>query len=194
MKREISRSDILSLDEYARVRAGRRPAILEIKRQRRLAIGPDATLYFECYETLWHQVHEMLFIERGGEDQIAGELAAYNPLVPRGDELVATLMFEVDDPVRRAQLLAGLGGVERTLTLSFAGETIVGVPEEDVERTSAEGKASAVQFVHFSFGRAQIEAFRKPGARVVVAIGHPGYDHMAAMPEAVRAALARDFD
>lgn len=193
-KRLITPSDIMPMAEYAKVRAARRQRMVDLKRTRRLPIGPDATLYFECYETVWHQVHEMLFIERGGTAQIADELSAYNPLIPKGDELVATLMFEIDDPARRARFLAGLGGVEETLSLAFAGETVKGIPEADVDRTTADGKASSVQFLHFPFGRAQIEKFRVPGTRVVVAIGHPRYDHMAAMPEAMRAALARDFN
>ncbi len=78
---------------------------MEAKRHRRLEVGPDCTFYFENFETMWNQVHEMLFIEKGGEAQIADELSAYNPLVPKGRELVATVMFEIDDPVRRAAFL-----------------------------------------------------------------------------------------
>ncbi len=136
----------------------------------------------------------MLFIEKGGEAQIADELSAYNPLVPKGRELVATVMFEIDDPVRRAAFLAKLGGVEETAFLRLAGETIQGVPEADVDRTSAQGKASSVQFIHFPFSDEQAEAFRRPGAEVVVGFGHPQYGHMAVLPEAVRQALAEDFD
>jgi hypothetical protein len=142
---------------------------------------------------MWHQVHEMLFIERGGEPQIADELAAYNPLIPKGDELVATVMFEIEDAERRKAVLGRLGGVENTMSLQFDGEKIMGAPEEDVDRTTAAGKASSVQFVHFRFTSAQIAKFRKSGTRVVVAIEHPAYGHMAVMPEDVRAALARDF-
>ena len=95
-----------------RQRAERRKHISEIKRNRRLEVGPFATFYFEFYETMLHQVQEMLFIEKGGEAQLADELAAYNPLIPQGSELVATVMFEIDDPIRRGRVLATLGGVE----------------------------------------------------------------------------------
>ncbi len=136
----------------------------------------------------------MLFIEKGGEDQIADEFRAYNPLVPKGRELVATVMFEIDEPVRREAFLAKLGGVEETAFLRVGGETIAGVPEADVERTSAAGKASSVQFIHFPFTDAQVAKFRAQGAEVVLGFSHPEYAHMAALPEAVRQALAEDFD
>jgi hypothetical protein len=193
-KHEITRADIMPMEAYATVRRERRRAITELKKNRRMAVGPDATFYFECYDTMWHQVHEMLHIERGGEAQIPDELLAYNPLIPKGDEVVATLMFEIDDPVRRAQVLDRLGGVEESVTLNFEGEVVTGVAEEDIDRTTADGKASSVQFLHFPFTASQIETFRRPGTRVIVAISHPGYDHQAGMPEEVRAALAQDFD
>ncbi len=193
-KHEITRADIMPMSEYAEARAERRRAIGEIKRDRRFEIGPFATIYFENYDTMWWQVHEMLYIERGGEEQIADELAAYNPLIPNGADLVATLMFEIDQRERRQRVLAGLGGVEETVTMSFAGETITAVPEGDVARSTAGGRASSVHFLHFPFTREQAARFRAPGAKVVVGIGHPGYGHMAAMPEAVRQALMHDFD
>ena len=135
----------------------------------------------------------MLFIEKGGEDQIPDELAAYNPLIPKGRELVCTIMFEIDDPVRRANFLARLGGVEETMFLEFAGETIVGQPEEDVDRTTADGKASSVQFIHLSFTDEQVDKFRAPGTQVIIGFRHPQYGHMTVMPETSRAALADDF-
>ena len=193
-KHEITRDDIMPMAAYAKERATRRKRMAEIKRHRRVAVGPDATFYFENYETMWHQVHEMLFIEKGGEAQVADELAAYNPLIPKGSELVATLMFEIDDAARRARVLSSLGGVEETASLTFAGETVRGVPETDTARSTPEGRASSVQFIHFPFTSAQIAAFRAPGARVVLALDHPNYAHMAVLPEAVRAALAEDFD
>ncbi len=136
----------------------------------------------------------MLYIESGGEEQIADELGAYNPLVPNGRELVATLMFEIDDEERRAAFLAGLGGVEETVTISIGGETIHGRPETDVDRTNADGKASSIQFIHFPFTTRQVKAFKIAGAEVILAIGHEKYAHMAKLPENIRQALADDFD
>jgi hypothetical protein len=194
-KRRITEADvILDLAEYEKVRPEKRRTVLAAKRDRRLSVGPFATFYFESYETIWWQVHEMLRIERGGAMQLPDELAAYNPLIPNGGELVATIMFEIDDPLRRNSVLGNLGGIEETVFLRFAGQVVEGVPEEDVDRTSAEGKASAVQFVHFPFTPEQIDAFRKPDTEVIVGFKHPQYGHMAVMPEATRAALAGDFD
>lgn len=191
--REITRDDILPMDVYAAERKERRKQITQAKKDRRVHLGPDATFYFESYETMWHQVHEMLFIEKGGEEQIADELSAYNPLIPGGSELVATLMFEIDDENRRAAFLAGLGGVEETVTFEFDGETVQGVPEEDVDRTTADGKASSVQFLHFPFTDEQKAKFSADGTQVTLAIGHAKYGHMARLTEETRKALAADF-
>ena len=140
-----------------------------------------------------HQVHEMLFIEKGGAAQLPDELAAYNPLIPQGAELVATVMFEIDDPLRRARVLANLGGVEHKAFLRVGGDTIRGVPEEDQERSRDDGKASSVQFIRFAFTAPQIAAFRGAAGDVIVGFDHPNYGHMAVMPAAVRQALAQDF-
>ena len=191
---EITPADIMPIDDYATVRAERLEAIGELKKDRRVAVGPDATFYFESYDTMFHQVHEMLFIEKGGDDQIADELSAYNPLIPNGRELIATLMFEIDDPSRRARFLDGLGGVEKTVSLAFEGETIKALAEQDVDRTTAEGKASSIQFLHFPLTPAKIEKFRTPGAKVTLGIGHVNYGHTAVLLDDVRQALAQDFD
>lgn len=192
-KTEITRADIMAPDAYEKVRAERRREITAQKRNRRVEVGPFATFYFESYDTMLHQVHEMLFIEKGGEEQIADELSAYNPLIPQGEELVATVMFEIDDKQRREAVLRRLGGIENHMTLTVDGEKITAAPEADVDRTSADGKASAVQFVHFKFTPAQVAAFSRPGAQVVLGFDHPDYGHMAVVPEAVRRALAGDF-
>jgi hypothetical protein len=190
----IERSDILPMDEYAQVRDARRRAMAEMKRNRRLHVGPDITFYFENRETMLHQVHEMLAVEKGGDGQIDDELSAYNPLIPRGRELVATMMIEVDDAVRRDRVLRQLGGIEETIGITIGGETVRALPETDVERTTADGKTSSVHFLRFAFTDAQAAAFRKTGATAVLAITHPNYGHMASVPEPVRAELARDFD
>ena len=191
--REITPDDIMAMDDYAEVRAARRRAITEIKRNRRISIGPDATFYFESYDTIWHQIHEMLYIEGGGEAQIAEELSAYNPLIPKGGELVATLMFEIDDPDRRTKFLAGLGGVEESIIMSFDGETVTAVPEDDIDRTTANGKASAIQFLHFPFTADQITRFCQPAMQITLGIGHFKYGHKAIIPEKIRGTLSADF-
>jgi hypothetical protein len=191
--RQIETSAILPLSEYVKLRAERRRQIAEIKKNRRLEVGPFATFYFESYETMLHQVHEMLFIEKGGPAQIPDELAAYNPLIPQGSELVATVMFEIDDPLRRARVLATLGGVEHKAFMRVGGNTIRGVPEDDQERSREDGKASSVQFIRFPFSAADVAAFRGEAGDIVVGFDHPNYGHMAVMPPAARRALAGDF-
>ena len=192
--RQLTRADILPLEEYAKIRRQRRRQISEIKMHRRIEVGPYATFYFENLDTMWQQVQEMLYIEKGGEAQIADELDAYNPLIPQGRELVATVMFEIDDPARRTRELMRLGGIENRAFIELAGERIRGEPDQTRENTSPEGKASSVQFLRFPFTPAQIAAFRDPGARVMLGFDHPNYGHLAVIAEPVRAALARDFD
>jgi len=165
-----------------------------IKRNRRVEVGPYVTFYFESFDTMWLQVQEMLHIEKGGAEQLKDELAAYNPLIPKGRELVATFMIEIDDPLRRARVLAGIGGIEQTAFFQVGASKIPALPEADQDRTTAEGKASSVQFVHFPFTQAQIAAFREPGAQVILGFSHPAYSHMAVVAEATRAELAGDFD
>jgi hypothetical protein len=192
--RKITEADILPLPEYVKVRAQRRTAMSALKKNRRLEVGPFATFYFESFDTMLHQVQEMLYIEKGGAEQLPDELAAYNPLIPDGRELTATVMIEIDDPLRRARVLATLGGIENTMFIRFAGETVKGVAEDDQERTRADGKASSVQFVHFPFTAGQIAKFRAPNTEIVVGFSHENYGHMALMSETVRSALAGDFD
>ena len=193
MPRLLTRADILDLEDYGRERRAHRRRVADLKRLRRVEVGPFVSFTFENFDTMWLQVHEMLYIERGGEAQIRDELAAYNPLVPQGDELTATVMIEIDEPRRRARELARLGGIEAKMSLAFAGETLAGIPDPTRENTSPEGKASAVQFLHFPFAPAQKAKFCTPATQVVVAIAHPDYGHMAIMPEPVRAALAEDL-
>lgn len=192
-KREITRADILPVEQYTNERREHRRRISEVKRNRRIEVGPFCTFYFESYETMWHQIHEMLYIERGGEQQIADELAAYNPLVPKGDELIATVMFEIDDPAQRERALARLGGVEHQMFLSIAGERVAGVPDPTRENTTPDGKASSVQFLRFPLSASQKARFRAPGTQVLVGIDHAHYGHLAVMPDGVRAALAQDL-
>ncbi len=190
---EITRNDIMPMSKYAKIRGEKRKAIVEVKKHRRVPIGPHATFYFESYDTMWLQIHEMLYIEKGGEAQIADELAAYNPLIPKGRELVATLMFEIDDETLRKSVLGRLGGVEETVFLKFDDYEIIAKAEEDVDRTTAAGKASSVQFLHFPFTDEEAEAFRKTESNVMLGIKHENYPHMTLLPEQTKAALASDF-
>lgn len=193
MKKKITRDDILDLSEFEKVRLQRRQEILGLKRKRRIALGPDATIFFESYDTMWWQVHEMLRIEKGGEEQIADELAAFNPLIPQGNELVATMMIEIGDAQRRAEVLAGLGGIEDSLKIRFAGHEVTGQAEDDIDRTTADGKASSVQFIHFIFTPEQVVDFCSESLDVVIECNHPNYLHKAILPNDTHAELMKDF-
>jgi hypothetical protein len=193
-KHSITAADILPAAQYALGRAEWRRKMTALKRLRRVEVGPFVTFYFESYETMWHQIQEMLFIEKGGPAQIPDELDAYNPLVPNGSELTATFMIEIDDPVRRKNVLGRLGGIEETVFITVGGLTVKAAAEADQDRTTDEGKASSVQFVHFPFTAEQVAAFRVPGTQTILGLSHPNYSHMAVIPEAVRAELAHDFD
>ncbi len=192
--KELTRDDIMDMAAYGAIRMERRREIVADKKNRRVHIGPHATFYFENYWTMWLQVHEMLYIEKGGEAQIPDEINAYNPLIPKGRELIATVMFEIDDPAKRAAILGELGGVEETFFLSIDGAEVTATAETDVDRTSAEGKASSVQFVHFHLTDDQAAKLKGGAGEVILGIKHPAYSHMTILPPATRAALAGDLD
>ena len=191
-KREICKEDIMPLDVYTKNRRELRKNIVEFKKDRRVALGPYATFYFESYETMLAQVQEMLYIEKGGDEQLKDELAAYNPLVPKGKELTATLMFEIDNPVSRAAFLGKVGGIEEKVFMKVEGEKIKAVPEEDVDRTSAEGKASSVQFIHFTFTDDQISKF-KSSSEIEIGIDHSEYSHTTKLAVTTIKSLSADF-
>ena len=192
-KREIQKEDIMPLDVYTEQRKELRKKIVEFKKDRRIPLGPYATFYFESYETMLAQVQEMLYIEKGGDEQLKDELVAYNPLVPNGKELTATLMFEIDNPVSRAAFLGKVGGIEENVYMKVNGDLIKAVPEEDVDRTSAEGKASSVQFIHFKFTDEQIEKFRLNSNQIELGIDHNEYSHSTKLNESTVKSLSTDF-
>ena len=192
-KREIQKSDIMPLDAYIKDRKELRKNIVNFKKNRRVALGPYATFYFESYETMLAQVQEMLYIEKGGDEQLHDELIAYNPLIPNGKELTATLMFEIDNPISRAAFLGKVGGIEEMVFMKINGETVKAVPEEDVDRTSAEGKASSVQFIHFNFTDEQIEKFISNDVDVELGMDHKEYSHTTKLSKENVASLSEDF-
>ncbi|HLY58796.1 MAG TPA: DUF3501 family protein [Stellaceae bacterium] len=192
-RRTIEPADILPRARYAPVRAALRREIAAHKRNRRVDVGPFAAFCFEDWATVRHQIQEMLYIENGGEAQLEEEIAAYAPLVPRGNELVATAMFEIDDAARRKLQLLRIGGIEHHALLRIGAEEIRGIPDPDRENTAADGKASAVQFFHFPLTEAQAADFRDATTAVQLGFDHPNYGHIALMPKPVQAALAEDL-
>jgi len=188
---KITPADILSASEYDQQRKSLKANLIPMKKLRRIEVGPFTTFYFENYATMWLQVQEMLRIEKGGAEQIPGELAAYNPLIPQGDELIATLMLEIEDEKRRNAILLTLGGIEENVFMEIGGETIRATPTEYDDRTTADGKTSSVHWLRFKLTRDQIARFG--GERVVLGVSHPNYGHMAVLSADSRAALAKDF-
>ena len=193
-KREIQKEDIIPLDVYIEKRRELRKNIVDYKKNRRVALGPYATFYFESYETMLAQVQEMLYIEKGGDEQLQDELSAYNPLIPNGKELTATLMFEIDNPISRAAFLGKVGGIEETVFMKINGDKIKAIPEEDVDRTSAEGKASSVQFIHFNFTDDQIEKCQSNSSEIELGIDHKEYSHSTKLSKENIASLSADFN
>jgi hypothetical protein len=192
-QRKITPDDILAYEKYAAERSQFRKNLIPVKKNRRVEVGPFATFYFENYDTMWLQVHEMLHIEKGGEAQVPDELAAYNPLIPQGDELIATLMLEIEDPKRRDRELYRLAGIEESTYIALDQERIPGLPTEYDERTAPDGKTSSVHWVRFKFIPEQIEKFRMTKVEAVLGIVHPAYGHMAVLMPDVRSELAKDF-
>jgi hypothetical protein len=193
-KREIQKQDIMPLDVYIKNRKELRKNIVSFKKDRRIALGPYATFYFENYETMLAQVQEMLYIEKGGDEQLKDELEAYNPLIPNGKELTATLMFEIDNPISRSAFLSKVGGIEEKVFIKIDGEIAKAVPEKDVDRTSADGKASSVQFIHFELTDKQIQKFKSKNIDIELGIDHKDYSHTTKLSLENINSLSADFN
>jgi len=190
----IEKKDLFSDADYIKNRKEIRKKLVEFKKNRRISLGPYATFYFESFETMLAQVQEMLHIEKGGDNQLKDELAAYNPLIPSGKELVATLMFEIDNPITRAEFLGKVGGIEEKVYIKIGKEKIRANPEKDVDRTSAEGKASSVQFIHFIFSENQIKQLKDFSNTALLGIEHELYNHSININELTKEALIKDFN
>jgi len=192
-KKQIEKNDLMQAEVYSENRNQIRKKLVEFKRNRRIALGPYATFYFESYETMLAQIQEMLHIEKGGDEQLKDELIAYNPLVPNGKEFTATLMFEIDNPISRSAFLGKVGGIEEKIFMKIDNETINAIPEDDVDRTSAEGKASSVQFIHFKFNDDQISKIKSGNISIELGIDHKEYQHTTKLTEDNIKSLSADF-
>jgi hypothetical protein len=194
-ERKLAAADLLSLERYARERDEFRRRAIAHRRARRLKLGEHCTLSFEDRLTIQYQIQEMLRAERIFEAVgIAEELEAYNPLIPDGNNLKATMMIEYPERDERVQRLAQLRGIERECWLRVAGHDAVrAVADEDLERETEE-KTSAVHFVRFEFSHAMIAALRA-GAALAAGIDHPVYaPRLDDVGAELRAELLRDFD
>tara|TARA_B100001559_G_C16480050_1_gene613282 strand:+ start:61 stop:651 length:591 start_codon:yes stop_codon:yes gene_type:complete len=193
-KFNIKEDDVINIDKYINERPKIKKEISEIKKFRRIPVGPYATFYFECYDTMIYQVQEMLYIERGGIEQMKDELKAYNPLVPKGKELVATLMFEIDNEFKRKEFLNSVGGIEEETFIQIGENKVMSRPEQDTDRTSEDGKASSVHFLHFDFTEELIKDFVKEQNTVLLGFNHKNYKHFSELSKEVKSELEKDFD
>ncbi|MBH87783.1 MAG: hypothetical protein CMJ12_01335 [Pelagibacterales bacterium] len=192
-ERIICLDDIIPNEEYGKIRSLKRREMIELKKYRRLDIGPVASLYFESRDTMIYQIQEMAYVEKITRDALDEELISYNPLVPNGKELTATMMIEIDDPLRRKNFLSRLGGVEEKVKIIVEGSEIYADSEKDVDRTTGDGKASAVHFLHFKFSDELIEAFKDINNTVQIGIDHDAYGHLSIVSDQVREELAKEF-
>ena len=189
----IEKSDILSRDEYKSKRKSLREKMVLRKKFRRVDIGPYVTMYFENKDTIIHQINEMVYIENGGEEQINDEISAYKSLIPDGQELVATVMIEIDSPIKRAEFLAKMGGFEEQISIKIGDQLIKGKAELDGDRTTADGKASSVQFVHFEFDKNEVEIIKNHMDNVTISINHENYKHSSVLNIDTVKELVEDF-
>ncbi len=191
---KLTAADLLTLERYARERTEFRARVLEHKRHRQLAVGPNMTWCFEDRLTIQYQIQEMLRVERIFEPEgIAEELGAYNPLIPDGANWKATLLIEFPEVPERQRQLAQLKGVERRCWVEVLGlSAVYALADEDLEREN-EQKTSAVHFLRFELTSAMIGALRA-GAPLAAGVDHAHYSHrVSPVPEAVRAALLADL-
>ena len=189
----IEKSDILPRDEYKIKRKSLREKMVLRKKLRRVDVGPYVTMYFENKHTIIHQINEMVYIEDGGEEQINEEISAYKSLVPDGRELVATVMVEIDSPIKRADFLSKMGGFEEQISIKIHDNIIEGKAELDGDRTTADGKASSVQFVHFEFEEEDIEHIKNNVENISIIINHENYKHAAMLNIDTVEELIKDF-
>ncbi|MCC6709963.1 MAG: DUF3501 family protein [Gammaproteobacteria bacterium] len=190
---KLTRAELLTLEAYHEQRADMRRRVLAHKANRKVFIGAHVGLYFEDRLTVQYQIQEMLRVERiFASAAIEEELAAYNPLIPDGDNLKATFMLEYEDVAERQLALARLRGVEHRVWLEVAGSPrVFGIADEDLERAD-EDKTSAVHFLRFQLDADAIKAFQQ-GAEVRFGIDHPACQAEVALTPAVRETLAADF-
>lgn len=191
--RTITADDILPMEQYELIRADKKQEAIARKKLTRISVGPYATVLFETWDSMWLQIQEMLRIEKGGAEQLPDELAAYDPMVPKGGEMTATVLFEIEDEVRRDAFLRSIGGIEDHIALDVCGHIAKARPEGDVERTrESDGKASSVHFFHFDLSPEAVAAWKTGEGRVMLVIDHPNYGHAAMIGEQSRAFLARE--
>jgi hypothetical protein len=194
MMKKLQRNDLYSLEKYAEMRSEFKARVMAHKKDRAVAVGPIATLYFEDRLTIQYQIQEMLRAERIFEAAaIEEELAAYNPLVPDGANWKATFMIEVPDVDERRRVLADLIGIEDRVWMQVEGhERVYAIADEDLERET-EDKTSSVHFLRFELRPGMIRELEGT-ATLSAGTDHDHYRHEVLLPPAVRSSLIADLD
>ena len=194
----LTSADILPLQIYEKIRPSKKQEILLLKEARRIAVGPDVTFYFENTQTIWWQIQEMLRIEKGGTEQIADELVAYNPLIPvkceKGYEISATMMIEIDDPLRRQAVLKQLFGIDQHIMFELPNSTIPAfcIDSTDERNRESDKKTSAVHFLKWLVPADRVSAFLSED--VYITINHSYYSFKAIVPLLLRDSFKADFE
>jgi hypothetical protein len=190
---QLTRDDLYSLEKYAQVRSEFRAQVMAHKKDRQVAVGPHATLYFEDRLTMQYQIQEMLRAERIFESAgIQDELDAYNPLIPDGSNWKATFMIEYEDVDERREALTRLKGIEDLMWVQVAGfDKAFAIADEDMERED-ETKTSSVHFLRFELAAPMVAAM-KSGADLSIGSDHPEYGYQVQVPPATRDSLAADL-
>lgn len=192
--KKIAVDDLQSNEAYDAQRPAFRKAMIEHKNNRRVQLGPNATVHFEDYMTMRYQVQELMRAEQiSNVDEIREELEAYNPLIPDGENLKATLMIEYPDETERREQLARLIGIEHKISMVIGDQDpVYPIANEDLERSTDE-KTSSVHFLRFEFPKQAIQA-AKDGTPWTLRCEHGNYSYETPLPENVRSSLVKDFN
>ena len=192
MNRKITINDIIPIEEYSKTRNKRRSEINLVKKNRRIYVGPFITFYFENFHTMLYQIQEMLFIEKGDSNQAHEEIEAYNSLVPLDNELIATVMIEIDNEIKRHEELRKLAGIENSISISSNGEIFLSEPLSDENRTKSDGKTSAVHFIKFKTNEDFFKNLEDKSKDIMLSINHPEYSHSSNITYESRLSLIKD--
>jgi len=193
MTNMLKREDLFSLEEYAEQRSNIRKNVMGVKKNREVNLGEHIRLLFENHQTVQYQIQEMLRIEKIFESTgIQEELDVYNPLIPDGSNLKATMMIEYTDVDERTKALSNLIGIEKSIYFQIGNhQNVYAICNEDLERETDE-KTSSVHFMRFEFDKAMIADFCK-GANVTIGVSHPNYDCEIILEKRVQDELNQDF-
>ncbi len=192
MNRKITINDIISIEEYSKHRNKRRQEINSIKKDRRIYVGPFVTFYFENFHTMLYQIQEMLFIEKGDKNQAYEEIESYNSLVPIDNELIATVMIEIDNEIKRHVELRKLAGIENSISISSNGESFFSEPLSDENRTKSDGKTSAVHFIKFKTNENFFKDLEDKSKDIMLSINHSEYSHSSKITYESRLSLIKN--